>query len=411
MLGAAYRSPLARTWNALAAVLPPAIAPRRLDVDEMIARVARKRGAGEWQRGPHVEAARRLVEAIEQTGRPHAFGRLYLREMFCGLFDARAALEAHWQRFPQILEQAVPRPLVILGLPRSGTSFLFNLLANDPAHRYLRNWETTVSQIPPPRPTSFDADPRRRVGARLMRLQRHLAPTLEHIHEFHLDGPEECTPLLMHGFATQALAGMFDVPAYSRWLDTVDHLPDYAHHKRVLQTLQAAYPAERWLLKSPDHLAGLDALLEVYPDACLIHLHRDPVQSVASWASLNAAFRGICSPQLDAGALGAQVLDRLATDMDAYLLARERHPASRFLDLPYRELIAAPVATVARIQAHFGLDQSEAARNAIDAFLGADREKVRSHRYRPEDFGLTPEGIRTRFGNYIARFAVPPAGG
>lgn len=401
------QSLLARSWNKLAPWLPAGIAPQSLDADTIIQSILKRHGQGQWLSGAHIEALHQLISALNHTGELHAFGRFYVREMLSGMLDARARLEQHWTRHPDILTLSINKPLIILGLPRSGTSFLFNLLAQDPAHRYLRNWETTVSQIPPARTCQIDQDPRRRTGRLLMAMQNHLAPELKHIHEFHLDGPEECTPLLMQGFQTQALAGMFNVPAYSSWLNQCDHTPDYAHHKRALQTLQNTYPAERWLLKSPDHLPGVAALLKHHPDACLIHLHRDPTESVASWASLNAAFRGICSSQLDNTLIGEQILNRLATDMEAYIEQRDQLGLEkRFMDIPYSALIRDPLGTVEQIYQHFNLDTTDLTRQSIQRFLSQDTKKARKHQYSPEKYGLTGAQILKRFEAYITRFNV-----
>lgn len=401
-----YRSTVVRSWNAVSRLLEGGSAPV-ISTQALLSRAMRTcPEAGEFQLELRT-ALSTLVSALNETAALHPFGRYYVTQLLTGLLTNRRRLFKLWTEQPAILTTPVSRPLIILGLPRSGTSFLFNLLANDPAHRYLTNWETTVSQIPPRTPRAERLqDPRRRTGTALMWFQRYLAPQLEQIHEFHLDGPEECTPLLMQGFDTQALAGMFNVPAYSHWLNEVDHLPTYRHHKRILQTLQSSYPGERWLLKSPDHLAAIPEILQVYPDACLVHLHRDPVQSVSSWASLNAAFRGICSERIDEAELGTQILDRLATDMDAYLKAREVAAPERFLDLPYKRLIAEPMATVERIYAHFGLEFTLEAREQILTFLNADREKSRSHRYTPEAFGLNATQIRERFSAYMQGFEI-----
>ena len=404
---APYRSPLVKAWNVLARVTGGA---RALDARALVGAAQRKLPDAPAPAAATVEALGVLIDAINATQTLHPVGRYYLEQMFGGLLLNRMRLAKLWAEHPETLAAEVPRPVIVLGLPRSGTSFLFNLLAQDPAHRYLTNWETTVSQIPPePRPLTPQQDPRRRIGKLLMRFQRHLAPGLDAIHTFYLDGPEECTPLLMQGFDTQALAGMFYAPAYSAWLDGADHRATCHHHKRILQTLQGCYPAERWLLKSPDHLAALDALLEVYPDACLIQLHRDPVQSVSSWASLNAAFRGIWSQHIDAPELGRQVLERLATDMDASIDARRRLPADRFIDIQYDDLIADPRAELERIHAHFGLAFAPSTRQRVDDFLRADREKKRSHAYAPEHFGLSAHRIRERFARYIGHYGIAPA--
>lgn len=398
----AYQSGLVRCWNGIARLRGHA--NTRLSSNEIQEKASRSYPVGPDPAPQTLASLDILVDAINETGKLHAFGRFYVHQFLTGLLRNRRRLEAFWAAHPETLTQNIRKPIIILGLPRSGTSFLFNLLGQDPANRYLANWETTVSQVPPRHITRPQRDPRRRIGRLLMQFQRYLAPHLEDIHEFHLDGPEECTPLLMQGFDTQALAGMFDIPAYSEWLDTVDHRATYAHHKRILQTLQGSYPGERWLLKSPDHLAALGPILATYPDACLVHLHRDPVQAVSSWASLNAAFRGIWSHPIDNEQLGVQVLERLARDMDAYLGARHSTGDERILDLPYRTLLRDPLAAVESIYRHFNLHLSDSARSQLQSFLSLDLKKSRSHKYAPEDFGLTSDRIRQRFSSYIDRF-------
>ncbi|CAM5341363.1 sulfotransferase family protein [Thauera mechernichensis] len=401
------QSLLVRTWNLLSSALGRS-ASQPLSSAALIASAMEKSGSKVSLPADAATGLEHLVGALNESADLHPFGRYYVSELLVGLLSNHLKLLTYQAAHPEVINAPVSRPLIILGLPRSGTSFLFNLLACDPEHRYLSNWETTVSQMPPRQATAREHDPRRRTGRFLMAFQRYLAPQLEHIHEFYLDGPEECTPILMQSFATQALAGMFNVPGYSTWLDHVDHRPTYVHHRGALQVLQATYPAKRWLLKSPDHLAALDCLLDTYPDACLVHLHRDPVQSVASWASLNAAFRGICASRIDNVELGQQVLQRLATDMDAYLAARRRRPEHGVLDIPYKRLIADPMGTVSAIYGHFGLEFGGSARSQLSDFLAKDREKPRSHRYTPEDFGLSGESIRERFADYMSTFDLGP---
>ncbi|MCG5502255.1 sulfotransferase family protein [Ectothiorhodospira lacustris] len=357
---------------------------------------------------PHVEGLSCLVSSINKTGNLHAFGRFYVNSMLSELLLNRERLNRFWQAHPEVLsEQKIVRPVIILGLPRSGTSYLFNLMSQDSEHRFLRNWETTVSQVPVDMGCDFRKDPRRRKGMYLMWLQNYLAPQLKEIHEFHLDGPEECTPLLMQSFATQALAGVFNVPEYSSWLSQVSHDEAYSHHKRILQTLQWRYPGRRWLLKSPDHLAAINSILKVYPDACLVHLHRDPLQSVASWASLNSAFRGICSQSIDLTQLGRQVLDRLATDMDRYMDERQAWPKSHFYDVHYDDFIKDPKSIVESIYEYFDLDLKPDSLRRMSDFLLIDTKKVRGHRYRPEDFNLSSDQVDQRFARYVSRFKVP----
>jgi hypothetical protein len=162
------------------------------------------------------------------------------------------------------------------------------------------------------------------------------------------------------------------------------------------------------LLKSPDHLPAIDAILRVYPDACLLHIHRDPARSVSSWAALNLVYRSVYYRHIDRDALGRQVLKRLADDMDRYLTARATLPTRQFHDVDYREFIKNPPAAIRQIYAHFGFQLSEQATRRMNEYLAANpRHKYGAHTYAPEDFGLNAEAIRRRFADYVAAFKIP----
>ena len=241
-----------------------------------------------------------------------------------------------------------------------------------------------------------------------MRFQNYLVPQMRDMHRFHLDGPEECTPILMQSFATQALAGMFNVPDYSNWLSTASHTATYRYHRQALQALQWKYPGQRWLLKSPDHIAAIGSILETYPDACLVHMHRDPVKSVSSWASLNQAFRGIYMKSVDPKDVGIQVLNRLSSDMRDYLEQRKKCNPERFFDLQYSDLVKDPLASLQRIYRHFSLVLGDDALVRMEKYLAEERQSKTLHRYTPHDFGLSVLQIRQSFGMYIDTFSIPP---
>jgi hypothetical protein len=356
-----------------------------------------------------LESFSRLTESIMESGRMTPFGYIYINGFLKRFVKNRIRLSRLWAINPEILREPIVNPIIILGLPRSGTTFLFNLMANDQRIRYIRNWEVSVSPIPPKRGCHFLVDRRRSIGKILLYTQNLLAPHLRHIHDFMLDGPEECTPIFMYGFATQALDPLFYVSSYSRWLDEVDYLKNYEFHKKVLQTLQWNEKKEFWLLKSPDHIAGIEGLLKIYPDALLIHLHRDPAESVTSWASLNQIFQGICLSKINDASLGQQVLDRLGNDMDRYMKIRGSIPKEQIVDVYYSDLISDPIDTVNKIYQFFGISSSPDRTKQLKDFIFKDENDRRAkfkHKYSPEDFGLSRNRIHDRFRKYIDKFRV-----
>ena len=406
MLTKPYQSTMVRAWNNLAKVLPDSLMSPQLELAPLLARAVTLAKVEDFGGDDFHEPLQQLLCSLGEGDKLHSFGRFYSKQMILGLLVNRLKLVDSWKRQPQVLDENITSPLIILGLPRTGTSFLFELLAQDPAHRYLTNWEATVAQVPSPGGYSWAQDPRRKLGRRLMGFQNYLAPQMREIHSFHLDGPEECTPLLMQGFSTLAIASMFNVPSYSAWLDHACHDSSYRHFKKVLQTLQWKYPGQRWLLKSPSHIEAVDSLLGVFPDARLVQTHRDPVKAVASFASLCAAFRGICCSSIDMDELGEQVLNRLSHDFSAYLRVRKTCAHEHFYDLMYSDLVANPEASIDSIYQYFGMELTDQARQQMAAYLGREREGG-GHSYSPEDFGLSAGQIRARFQDYIEAFEIP----
>ncbi|MEZ0175032.1 MAG: sulfotransferase [Candidatus Reddybacter sp.] len=402
----AYQSALVGSWNFTARVLPRGTRLPSLELSHLLSAAVKAGRAEDFGSDDFREPLQQLLASLEEGDNLHPFGRFYIKQMLVGLLVNRLKLVELWKHQPQVLNERITAPLIILGLPRTGTSFLFELLAQDPAHRYLTNWEATVAQVAPEGNYSWEKDPRRKLGRRLMRFQNYLAPQMREIHSFHLDGPEECTPLLMQGFSTLAIASMFNVPQYSEWLNTASHTETYRHFKKILKTLQWKYPGERWLLKSPSHIEAVDSLLGVFPDARLVQIHRDPVKAVASFASLSATFRGICSSKVDMEELGQQALSRLSRDFSTYLRVRKNCDSSRFFDLMYRDLITDPTASVDRVYQHFGMKLSKEAGQQMRQYLGRKREGG-GHNYSPEDFGLSAAQIRDQFGDYIEAFGIP----
>lgn len=393
-------------WNNLSKVIPDSLISPRFKLAPLLARAVVLAKVKDFGDDDFREPLQQLLDSLQEGETLHPFGRFYIKQMLLGLLVNRLKLVDLWKRQPEVLDEKITSPLIILGLPRTGTSFLFELLAQDPAHRYLTNWEATVAQVPPKGNYSWDQDPRRKLGRRLMGFQNYLAPQMREIHNFHLDGPEECTPLLMQGFSTLAIASMFNVPSYSVWLDNACHDSSYRYFKKVLQTLQWKYPGQRWLLKSPSHIEAVGSLLDIFPDTHLVQTHRDPVKAVASFASLCAAFRGICCSNIDMDELGEQVLNRLSHDFSAYLRLRKTCAQEHFYDLMYRDLVVDPEASINSIYKYFGMELTDEAKQQMAAYLGREREGG-GHTYSPEDFGLSAGQIRDKFQDYIETFDIP----
>jgi hypothetical protein len=292
-------------------------------------------------------------------------------------------------------QQPIERPIVVTGLPRSGTTLLQRLLTADPRHQGLEQWLADLPQPRPPRST-WDEDPifsAMQAGYESYHAQN---PELAGLHYSDATTHEECWRLLQQAGTSCAFETLAHVPAYSEWLRSADWGPAYRRHRQLLQLIGSNDPEKRWVLKNPSHLMALDALLAVYPDALVVVTHRDPVTCVASMCSLAAASTRGTSEVFVGDVIGRTQLDLLSREQSAYESARARHPDS-FLDVRYDDLVGDPLAVVAAVTEKAGGRCSDESKAAVQAELERSRSGVRAprHRYDLADFGLTEEQVLT----------------
>ncbi|MEI6160575.1 MAG: sulfotransferase [Roseococcus sp.] len=336
--------------------------------DRMLRPESLMRAGGGAQGVVHFEAIEPLRLLLEDCRR-HA--RLNLAGCFAARFDTlrlirnvNGMLERE-AREPAVLTQPIERPIFITGLPRSGTTFLHKLLAEDPENRSPAVWETI---LPLPR-HRWDSPARRMATVRrqLAAFER-MAPNFRAVHPLDATSPQECTEIKAHVFRSFRFESTYNTPAYRLWLREADRVPAYRFHRRFLQHLQHSDGRpRRWVLKSPDHVFTLEALSQVYPDARLIVLHRDPVEVLASVAGLTAILREPFTARLDRVALGRQVADDWVVGAEAIRLAHAARlfPEERIAHLHFADLTQAPLAAVSSIYARFGLTLTDEVRAAM----------------------------------------------
>lgn len=377
-----------------------------LDEETLLAAARARSGAPDLGSESWRPALRRLLPALETEARLSPFGRLLARRAILRCLVNRARLERDWARHPEILGQSIDRPLIIVGLPRTGTTFLQGLLAQDPRHRFLAHWEAT-SPSPPPGLASHRRDPRRRVGAWDVRVLSYLSPNAVAMHEVEPNGPQECVPLLENDFAGFQFISMFSIPTFQRWLETRDLSACYRVFRQQLQLLQWQRPPQRWLLKSSAHLFAPEALLALFPDACIVQLHRHPRTVVASYCSLMATLYAIASDAVDPREIGATWLRTLAHMLEHTMRVRADREPDRFVDVLYRDLVRDPIATVRAIYRRGGDALSAAAESSMRAWLARNPQHKRGvHRYALDAFGLSEPAVRAAFQPYLTAFDV-----
>ena len=350
------------------------------------------------------EGLRRLCTALDGEAQLTTIGRVAARKRLIGLLETRLRLEDHRKRHPEVAEQQIVAPMFVLGLPRTGTTVLYGMLAADPAMRSPASWEV-ARPFPPPGPTP---DPQRialmdKDFAGFLRI----APGVDAIHPLGSMLPQECLALQAPEFLSYEYPTTFPVPSYWAWLREQDMRPAYEYERRFLQHLQSGHAGERWILKTPAHLMWLDALLEVFPDALLVHTHRNPTTVLASVSSLMTAFRGAMSNAVDPHEVGREQLEAWTWGLQRTMDVRDRLPAERVVDVHYTDTVEDPVGTVRRVYEHFGLPMSPAVEAGVTGYLAENpRDKHGTHRYTLEDFGLDRDEVDAAFAPYRTRFGV-----
>jgi Sulfotransferase family len=398
-----YRGPGVRIVNAVSGLLGwLGRKPRPLDADEILDLASRKArlplgdAAGDLR-----EPLERLVRSFEEDANLHAAGRLLARLALVHFVANRLRLDALLADRPAVAAAPLHPALIVVGLPRTGTTLLYNLLAQDPVARPLATWE---SFFPVPRRADGATRDRQRRARWLVKVVDKTAPGVQSIHPLDADGPEEDTWLLAHTLVSNTFSLMGSIDSYDDWIESLDGAAlerSYSSYRRQLQWLQHETWPDRegsfWLLKSPAHLATLEGLLRSVPEARIVQTHRDPVQVAPSTCSLFAVVRSIFSDTVDPRVLGPSVSGRFAAHARRATAARKAHPG-RVVDLSFEKLVADPIEAIAGIYAGFDRELTPATREAMTAWLATHREPP-SHKYALDQFGLDEGMVRGLFSS------------
>jgi hypothetical protein len=351
----------------------------------------------------------RLLSCLEHEADLTLVGRIAARRDLLGLLINRLRLQDDRKRHPQIAAEHIVAPIFIVGLPRTGSTLLHHLLAQDPDTRAAQAWEVMYPSPPPTRET-YGTDPRIERARKQLRWLDWMAPDFKVIHPVGPQLPLECIAIMSASFLTTRFQTTYNVPGYEAWLGAQDMRPAYGFHRRFLQHLQWRAPADRWVLKAPSHVFSFDALLDIYPDARLVQTHRDPVTVMASVASLSSVLHEAFSRRRAATRFGQEVTTRWTHGLERTLELRRsgRVPPDRVVDVHYRELTRDPLKIVRRIYGQFALPWTAVAERRMQEFLAANqRDKRGRHHYDLENFGLDARELALRFQAYSEYFGVP----
>lgn len=368
----------------LAAVVP-------LEADELIATAVRLAGASDFGDDYWREPFKVLVQSLNEEAALSLFGRLATRDNLLASLRTRLQIEATYARYPQIDDEAIDSPLMVTGLPRSGTSILFEILSQDSNLGALLSWEVEFP-CPPPEASTYSSDPRIELAEKRVTRRNRMAPKMKAIHELGARIPTECGNAFMHcSFTSEHLAARYCVPAYADYLSRrADWLATYRYHRRLLKLLQWKNPRRHWLLKSPPHIWHLEPLFEVFPDAKVIFSHRDPLRAKASGVSLVATLRGMWSDQpFDAESFAqisrAQVT---AAGLEGVIAQIEtgKIPRQQMFNSHYAQLMTDPLAAIEELYGQMGWLLEDQTRQRMRDYLDhKPKGKYGVHYYDIED--------------------------
>ncbi len=381
-----------------------------LEPDVLIERARKNTGLSDLGPDSFREPLRRLVASLEEDAGLHALGRSIAATQLVSNLENRIHLHDWIAREPSIVQGEVSRPILIVGMARSGTSILHELFGQDPTVRVPASWEV-LTPTPPPERESYDADPRiARCDDALAQTER-LIPDFRSMHRMAARLPQEDVAITSLEFTSMIFEAAFRLPSYTTWFHhEADMAPAYQIHRKFLQLLQWRCPAERWVLKTPAHLWSLEACLAEYPDACLVQTHRDPLSVLSSLTSLCTTLRALASETVDPHDIAREWQALNDTAYDASIDARESGliDPSRVIDIHFAEFMADPFASIRKIYDKFEMEFTPGAEAGMRSYLETHTtEEHGKHRHRFEDTGLVVGEARERVKRYQEYFDVP----
>ncbi len=357
-----------------------------------------------------------LLDSVKHEARLNAAGDFSAMKQFHHVLRDRLYAQMWFKRHPEILARPLKNPVVIVGPMRSGTTRLHRLLASDQRFAHLRSFETIS---PVPRPEFEDVlagekeDFRPKLAARIMKVARLANPRTLSIHPTGPYEPEEELGLLVASMWSMKHDAQWHVPSYAQWCEGENPVEAYRHMANLLRLIgwsQQESSLRPWILKTPQHMLDLPALLEVFPDARLIFTHRDPKQVVGSAASLAWNQTIIYSDHNDPAQTGRQWVGKTATMIERMRAARDAIPRDRMIDVQYDDMETDWRGTMERVYRFLELDMAPAV-GGMQRFLDRSaRLKRRPHRYSLAEFGLRADEVDERFADYTATYGIPVEG-
>ena len=361
---------------------------------ELMAAAVEKTGLEDFGDDSFREGLEILAKALRDEARLNDRGEGFVYGRIGTHLRQRLQIEDWYRRHPEIDGVPIDKPLFGLGLPRTGSTALSFLLAQDPDIRYLRSWESGTP-CPPPSTVRGD-DPRIPPELRVVAGSRHHVPVDVH-------GPMECLDLMALDFKSQIFQAFAQIPSYSQWFaDKADFTSTYLYERRVLKLLAWGEPTRPWRLKSPAHVMSLDYLDRIFPDARFVMTHRDPTDVIVSVADVYADIVGGFTDHLDRPYLGKLNVNQWSVGMERTVKFRDGGAEHRFYDIDFRAMQADPIGEVRRLYAWLGEPVNDEFEARMRTWWTENSDKREPHTHTdPEAFGLDLQAIRPLFASYV----------
>lgn len=375
-----------------------------------VERAKQATGLGELGEETWREGLERLIAAVRSEADLNQAGIAQFEGMVTMLLMKRLEIEDWYARHPEIDDQQIVRPLMVLGLPRTGSTALHCLLGEDPDTRVIRNWEG-MNPCPPPERATYETDPRIAVMQGFMDRRDQVTPRMKQMLPSTAISPVEDQLIMGYDFKTQIFQAEYRIPSYVEWFNhQADLVPTFAYVKRVLKLLQWRCPPSRWVLKNPTYILFPEALDRVFPDAKYCMTHRDVAAVLPSVSDLYFERHGAGTDAPDKRYLGELSVEWTELGMQRMIDFREAGNEDRFFDIYFAPFQKDPFPVLEKLYAFMGETFTPEARAAMEAWRrDTPRDKHGGHDYDAADFGLDPSALRERFRFYSERYQVPTA--
>lgn len=360
-------------------------------------------GADGWQAG-----LERLTDGLVDEARLSPIGVEIAYLDIMRALKSRLGVTDWRKRHPEIAAKPIASPIFIVGQPRTGTTILYDLLAQDPDLRAPLTWEVDAP-CPVPQPETYDTDPRIAQTQASIEMSEQIIPGFLAFHPMGALVGQECVRITASEFTSMIFSVQYRLPSYYRWLlYEADHAGAYRFHRIFLQHLQSGIPGQ-WLLKSPAHLWHLDDLLAEYPDALIVQTHRDPLNVISSIAALTHHLRRMGSDESNIAECAAQSYEEIVVGLDREMALREAGavPAGRVIDVLFTDFMSDPWTTIDDIYRRLGRELKPETAQQMRDFLAAHPGDGGGSRYTWSDTGLDAAEVRDRVAAYQERYGVP----